>query len=232
MSKTFDEFWTDYIQSTEYRVEPIDAAEAAWQAGYEAGKGEAAPKPVDYPLGVADIERIYNLVHRAQAAPPEIQEIISENMSSLYDGKAAPSQEPVHQWRKKGTWQWADGHPDHDDGKGPYEIRTLYITPPDAAAQIAELERCIEDWEQRNAKHFRLWQESKEQIATLEQERDSFHMDYRMKCDSETKALREQIAKLEAQLSDAKMALEYVKQSVFEDSAAFDIAKTALRKLK
>lgn len=45
---------------------------------------------------------------------------------------AAPPQrerEPVHQWRKRLCAEWYDGHPDHDDGGGPYETRTLYAAP-------------------------------------------------------------------------------------------------------
>ena len=39
-------------------------------------------------------------------------------------------QEPVHQFRKRGCSDWYDGHPDHTDGGGPYEARTLYTSPP------------------------------------------------------------------------------------------------------
>lgn len=40
-------------------------------------------------------------------------------------------QEPVtiHQFRKRGCSDWYDGLPDHHDGHGPYEVRTLYTTP-------------------------------------------------------------------------------------------------------
>jgi len=37
--------------------------------------------------------------------------------------------EPVYQFRKKGCADWYDGYPDHSDGGGPYETRTLYTTP-------------------------------------------------------------------------------------------------------
>jgi hypothetical protein len=44
----------------------------------------------------------------------------------------APQQEPVavHQFRKQYCANWYDGHPDHTDGGGPYEERTLYAQPP------------------------------------------------------------------------------------------------------
>lgn len=43
---------------------------------------------------------------------------------------APPQREPVHQWRKQMCAAWYDGHPDHSDGGGPYETRTLYTAPP------------------------------------------------------------------------------------------------------
>jgi len=41
-------------------------------------------------------------------------------------------QEPVavHQFRKRGCSDWYDGYPDHTDGRGPYQARTLYTSPP------------------------------------------------------------------------------------------------------
>lgn len=56
----------------------------------------------------------------------------------------------------------------------------LYTAPPDSAARIAELEK----------------------------ERDDFHMQYRVKCDEETKAQAVRIAKLEAVLKVAGEALD------------------------
>ena len=41
-------------------------------------------------------------------------------------------QEPVaiHQFRSPHCSDWYDGVPDHHDGHGPYEVRTLYASPP------------------------------------------------------------------------------------------------------
>jgi hypothetical protein len=36
----------------------------------------------------------------------------------------------VVQFRKRWCSDWYDGHPDHEDGGGPYETRTLYTAPP------------------------------------------------------------------------------------------------------
>ena len=39
----------------------------------------------------------------------------------------------IHQWRNRFCSNWYDGHPDHEDGGGPYETRILYTAPEDAA---------------------------------------------------------------------------------------------------
>jgi hypothetical protein len=45
-----------------------------------------------------------------------------------------PAQKPVaiHQFRAPHCADWYDGIPDHHDGHGPYEVRTLYTAPPAA----------------------------------------------------------------------------------------------------
>lgn len=50
---------------------------------------------------------------------------------ALAEQPAPVQQEPVaiHQFRKRGCSDWYDGLPDHHDGHGPYEVRTLYTTP-------------------------------------------------------------------------------------------------------
>lgn len=42
----------------------------------------------------------------------------------------AQQAQPVHQFRRRLCADWYDGHPDHEDGGGPYETRILYTTPP------------------------------------------------------------------------------------------------------
>ena len=46
--------------------------------------------------------------------------------------EAQPEQEPVaiNQHRIPYCADWYDGIPDYHDGHGPYEVRTLYTTPP------------------------------------------------------------------------------------------------------
>jgi len=43
--------------------------------------------------------------------------------------------EPVPQFRKVGCADWYDGFPDHSDGGGPYEVRTLYTAPQGQTAK-------------------------------------------------------------------------------------------------
>ena len=56
-------------------------------------------------------------------------------LMSVPDGAEQPAeQEPavLHQFHKRGCADWYDGLPDHEDGGGPYETRTLYTAPPPA----------------------------------------------------------------------------------------------------
>ena len=50
----------------------------------------------------------------------------------LKDSYKPAQQEPVavHQYRSPHCSDWYDGVPDHHDGHGPYEVRTLYTSPP------------------------------------------------------------------------------------------------------
>ena len=52
--------------------------------------------------------------------------------AAIKEALAQPEQEPVaiHQHRIPYCADWYDGIPDHHDGHGPYEVRTLYTTPP------------------------------------------------------------------------------------------------------
>lgn len=46
----------------------------------------------------------------------------------------------LNQFRKAGCSDWYDGFPDHEDGKGPYEVRTLYLKPVIApATNVAQI---------------------------------------------------------------------------------------------
>jgi hypothetical protein len=60
------------------------------------------------------------------------------------DSKDAGEPVAVPQFRKQYCSDWYDGHPDNEDGGGPYETRTLYTRPQAADAQRAELGKIAE----------------------------------------------------------------------------------------
>lgn len=90
---------------------------------------------------------------------------------------------------------------EHPGPEGVYmrRVRPLYTAPPDTAARIAELER----------------------------ERDDFHMQYRVKCDEETKAQAVRIAELDAALKVAGEALETIRREQY-----WCLADVALQRIK
>lgn len=54
-------------------------------------------------------------------------------------GAAAPVQSgAIHQFRRTGCSDWYDGHPDNDDGRGPYEARTLYASPQSPVRELTD----------------------------------------------------------------------------------------------
>jgi len=52
--------------------------------------------------------------------------------------------EPVPQFRKVGCADWYDGFPDHSDGGGPYESRTLYTAPQGQTALLRQALEALE----------------------------------------------------------------------------------------
>ena len=59
------------------------------------------------------------------------EEKVWSTIISIKEVLAQPEQEPVaiHQFRSPHCADWYDGIPDHHDGHGPYEVRTLYTHP-------------------------------------------------------------------------------------------------------
>jgi hypothetical protein len=107
-----------------------------WGGGYQAKKAMAADKfQENVPLYASktafggwrefasDYERgfIDGMQKQAQSS-----------VDKAVNQMAQPTQEPVavHQFRLMYSADWYDGHPDSEDGHGPYETRTLYTTPP------------------------------------------------------------------------------------------------------
>jgi hypothetical protein len=65
----------------------------------------------------------------------------NERVDALRAALAQPQDEPVHQFRKQRCADWYDGIPDHHDGHGPYETRTLYAAPTAQAEALPDFIR-------------------------------------------------------------------------------------------
>ena len=82
-----------------------------------------------------------NMVFRKEQAITAIKEALAQD-----------EQEPVaiHQFRSPHCADWYDGIPDHHDGHGPYEVRTLYTHPvkdlEDIAINITWNENSLRDF--------------------------------------------------------------------------------------
>lgn len=77
--------------------------------------------------------------------PDEDKAVCERNLRvarEMFNYQTGPVQEPVavHQFRKCGCSDWVDGHPDHTDGGGPYETRTLYTAPPEQRKPLSDEE--------------------------------------------------------------------------------------------
>ena len=66
----------------------------------------------------------------------------------------AQQAQPVHQFRRRLCADWYDGHPDHEDGGGPYETRILYTAqqaqPVDEQAEFEASMREKHGWVARD----------------------------------------------------------------------------------
>jgi len=91
----------------------------------------------------AEIERLREALAQPKQEPSQWRDMVVVSLvregvnkhraRELADHFAAqPEQEPVaiHQFRAPHCADWYDGIPDHHDGYGPYEVRTLYTAPP------------------------------------------------------------------------------------------------------
>lgn len=62
-----------------------------------------------------------------------------------------PAGDAVHQYHKAGCIDWYDGYPDHEDGGGPYESRTLFAAPvPAMPAAPSEASKQGPDWTEQD----------------------------------------------------------------------------------
>ncbi|CAB4130565.1 hypothetical protein UFOVP133_1, partial [uncultured Caudovirales phage] len=77
-------------------------------------------------LEALEIEQAIYRGDREDGTPEHILEAIT----AIKEALAQPEPVAVHQFRKRGCSDWYDGNPDHTDGCGPYEARTLYTSTP------------------------------------------------------------------------------------------------------
>lgn len=126
-------------QAAQQALEYLDAPSAKlWPAGTQRRiitalrAALAEPEPFN-----PDWDRVEALQESLREHMEEVRQLREQN--TMLDAKlgeleavAEPVQEPVaiYQWRKQMCADWYDGHPDHEDGGGPYETRTLYAAPP------------------------------------------------------------------------------------------------------
>ena len=70
---------------------------------------------------------------------PYSAEVARRTITAIKEALAQDEQEPVaiHQFRSPHCADWYDGIPDHHDGHGPYEVRTLYTHPVKDLEDIA-----------------------------------------------------------------------------------------------
>ena len=81
-------------------------------------------------LALKDLKWVDNWL--CEKPMPECVAKLRKAITTIKEALAQPAQEPVavHQFRSPHCADWYDGIPDHHDGHGPYEVRTLYTTPP------------------------------------------------------------------------------------------------------
>ena len=145
------DFWAGYVPEPDKRQQALDKkAENAKELGldYEPAQQER-PSFAEWTS-----DHVRNNLHKLKPQPvqQDIPDLIAgalgvsrgtaydmmrEALASEAKEQPAPvakphEQEPVaiHQFRSPHCSDWYDGVPDHHDGHGPYEVRTLYASPP------------------------------------------------------------------------------------------------------
>ena len=79
------------------------------------------------------MEQALEALRLNQAARPfAYRKAITALRTALAEQPAEQAQVALHQFHKRGCADWYDGLPDHEDGGGPYETRTLYTAPQPA----------------------------------------------------------------------------------------------------
>lgn len=103
---------------------------------------------------LADLHDAVQALPAAPASPeqqdhPEQHLDMVDQASNAQQAKAQEPSRAVHQFRTAYCSDWYDGLPDHEDGGGPYETRTLFTRPQPAQRPpltVAEVEAIIARW--------------------------------------------------------------------------------------
>lgn len=77
-----------------------------------------------------------------------LQERVENSKQNRHEQQPADEPDAVHQYRVPLCSDWYDGIPDHHDGHGPYEVRTLYTRPQPAAQWVGLTDEEVDklDW--------------------------------------------------------------------------------------
>jgi hypothetical protein len=101
----------------------------------------ARPSIVSVHAGTGELLRITptgEVIAPSLEAASEAGRVFVDSIRHHLQPSTPASGEVVAQWRRIGTAPWWDGLPDHTDGGGPYEERTLYAAPSQPAADLVE----------------------------------------------------------------------------------------------
>ena len=121
---------TEPCTNTYVQTVPDQCDRIVWRGRYyhlHDGTGPVAQEPMALLALAARIESA-----DGEPIPVSVEAAsLIRGMLSRYGQPAQPaaSAEPVYQFRKEHCADWYDGLPDHSDGGGPYEVRTLYSAP-------------------------------------------------------------------------------------------------------
>ena len=109
--QAFNDWWNADYDPTGNPFGKDTHAYWAW-AGWKAAEQPAQQQPVPWSQALEDVWAIALHLEDVSAEQPAQQESVA-----------------VHQFRNRYVTDWYDGVPDHQDGHGPYEVRTLYTFP-------------------------------------------------------------------------------------------------------
>ena len=120
--------WTGPVQN--FDVNKVsEAVRGLRQAIEQAEKNQFNPDWDAMAVMVDEQQRMAKRIEELEQAEKQGHEFVCGECVKC--GASIEKQEPVavYQYRNPHCSDWYDGIPDHHDGHGPYEVRTLYATP-------------------------------------------------------------------------------------------------------